>query len=170
MPPSWTRRVFPLLVALSLSLSLPAQALDQTAPDFSLRSLDGKVLRLSELTGEGRVVLINFWATWCGPCQVEMPHIQRMYDTYKDRGLTVLSVSVDDARSASQVKPLVRRGGYSFPVMVDTDGKVATLYNPNLTVPYTVIVDRAGEVAYVHTGYQPGDEAEIEAELAKLLE
>lgn len=157
-------------VLAALALALPATALEGRAPDFTLRTLDGKIVRMAEMTEARKVVLLSFWATWCGPCQVEMPHLQRLHETYGEKGLVVLSISVDDAKSAAQVKPLIRRSGYAFQVGVDTDGKVVTLYNPSKTVPYTVLVDRSGSIARVHSGYQPGDEKGLEEEVRALLE
>jgi len=137
------------------------------ASDFTLRDIDGKSVTLSEL--EGRVVVMSFWATWCGPCKEEMPHLQKMYAEHEADGLTVLSISIDDARSASRVKPFIKKNGYSFPVLLDRDSTVISAYNPAKTLPYTVLVNRSGEVFKKHSGYNPGDEVELLEEVKKLL-
>ena len=156
------------ILATLLALSAPfAFAGGDIAPDFTLRDIDGQSVSLSSLRGE--VVLINFWATWCGPCQVEMPHLERMYKDLHDQGFTVLSISADDARTASQVKPLVKRNGYTYPVLLDKETAVVSQYNPGKTLPYSVLVDRDGRVAQVHQGFSPGDEVKMRSEIEALL-
>src|SRR4029078_6354050 len=118
---------------------------------------------------KGKVVLISFWATLCGPCQVEMPHIQKMDSERAPTGFTVLSVSADDARTASMVKPLIKKNGYTFPVLLDKETTVVAQYNPAKTLPYSVLLDRDGKIQQVHQGYNPGDEVELQKEVEALL-
>ena len=91
-------------------------------PDFSLADTTGQLLELSELTGKN-VVYLDFWATWCGPCGVEMPHLQRLYETYKAQGLVVLGVAMDDPSTQGSVAAYVHRSGLSFPVVIDQDSR-----------------------------------------------
>lgn len=154
--------LFTALVALS-----PAHAAGEVAPDFTLRDINGKSVSLSAY--KGQVVLMNFWATWCGPCQVEMPHLQAMQKDLAAKGFTVLSVSADDARTSSQVKPLIMKNGYTFPVVLDTQTSVVAQYNPAKALPYTVLIDKTGHIRNVHQGYNPGDEKAIRAEVEALL-
>ena len=162
------RSILLALTALFLALSSgSARALGELAPDFTLRDMDGKSVSLSAY--KGSVVLVNFWATWCGPCQVEQKHLQQMYTDLSGKGFVVLAVSADDARTSSQVKPLIKRNGYTFPVLLDTATAVVTQYNPSKTLPYNVIVDRAGHIRNVHQGYNPGDEVGLRAEIEALL-
>jgi len=164
-----TRLLHALAVALLLAvggvLLVPgtADAVGEAAPDFSLRDIDGNSVSLSQF--KGKVVLVSFWATWCQPCQVEMPHLQRFYDELKGQGFVVLSISTDDARSASQVKPLIKRNGYTFPVLLDKETAVVSQYNPAKVLPYSVILDRDHRIRAVHQGYSPGDEVQLHAEL-----
>lgn len=152
---SWLRGA---AVTAAIALSSLAHAAEQ-APDFSLRDINGQTVTLSE--HKGQTVLLSFWATWCGPCKVEMPHLHELYKEKKDQGFTVLSISSDDARSASQVKPYIKKMGYTFPVLLDKESEVTGAYNPLKTLPYTVIINRQGEIAHKHSGYNPGDEVEI---------
>jgi peroxiredoxin len=139
----------------------------QKATSFSLRDINNKTVSLADY--EGQVVLVSFWATWCGPCKVEMPHLNKLYNEKKDEGFVVLSISSDDARSASKVKPYIRKMGYTFPVLLDKDSAVTGTYNPLKTLPYTVILDRKHNIANVHSGYNPGDEVALAHEITELL-
>jgi peroxiredoxin len=163
---SWKGLVVGTLAAW-LALSPGAASAAEAASDFTLRDINGSELTLSSL--KGQVVVMSFWATWCGPCKEEMPHLQSMYGKLKDKGLTVLSISTDDARSASKVKPFVMKMGYSFPVLLDKESTVIGAYNPSKTLPYTVIIDREGNVARRTSGYNPGDEVELEAFVTSLV-
>ena len=156
-----------LLLGLLCLAPAAAWALGEVAPDFTLRDIDNQSVSLSST--KGKVVLISFWATWCGPCQVEMPHIQKMYSELGSKGFTVLSVSADDARTASMVKPLIKKNGYTFPVLLDKETTVVAQYNPSKTLPYSVLIDRDGKIAKVHQGYNPGDEVGLRKEVEALL-
>jgi peroxiredoxin len=125
------------------------------APDFTLKGDNGTNLKLSELRGE--VVLINFWASWCGPCRQEMPVLSELQKKYKDLGFTVLGVNVEE--DSAPARKLLREAPVSFPVLFDTQNKVSRAYNV-VAMPSTVLVDRDGNVRYRHNGYQPGAETE----------
>jgi peroxiredoxin len=152
---------------LALLITLPALA--QQAPDFTLNGLDGKPVRLSDV-GDGKVVLLNFWATWCVPCVKELPHLQRLQDFYGGRGLQVLAVSTDGPDRQAAVASFVGRYGYMMPVLLDSRSEVVALFDPQLTLPYTVLLDRSGKIRFVHQGYSPGDERLFEREITTLLD
>ena len=134
------------------------------APDFTLKSNGGTNLKLSELRGE--VVLINFWASWCGPCRQEMPVLSELQDKYKDLGFTVLGVNVEE--DSAPARKLLRELPVSFPVLFDTSNKVSRAYNV-VAMPSTVLVDRDGKVRYRHNGYQPGAESEYLEKVRSLV-
>ena len=154
------------LLAAILFAAPVAQA-SESANDFTLRDIHGQSVTLSEF--EGKVVLMSFWATWCGPCKEEMPHLQKLHTDKKDDGLEVLSISTDDARSVSQVKPYIKKNGYDFTVLLDKDSSVIGSYHPAKTLPFTVVVDQQGNIAKVTHGYNPGDEVELEKVVDSLL-
>jgi peroxiredoxin len=134
------------------------------APDFTLPTLGGPNLRLQEQ--RGRVVLVNFWATWCGPCRVEMPHLNRLYDKYRDAGFVLLAVNIDeDPKTAAS---LAAKLGMRFPVLLDTDKKVSRLYDLS-AMPSTMLIDRDGQVRYTHRGYRDGYEQTYEQQIRALL-
>lgn len=150
---------------LMFAVASPAAA--EPAPDFTLRDIAGSSVALSQF--KGKVVVMSFWATWCGPCKEEMPHLQKLYSDKKDEGLVILSISTDDARSVSKVKPYIAKMGYDFPVLLDKESAVIATHNPSKTVPFTVIVDRAGQVNKRISGYNPGDEAALAETVTTLL-
>jgi peroxiredoxin len=140
----------------------------QNAIDFSLKNLKGETVRLQDYIGKN-VILIDFWATWCVPCVKELPHFERFHNTYKDQGLTVLTITVDGPETVAMVKPFMERYKYTFPVLLDTESRVIALYNPRVILPYTVLIDRQGRIRHAHQGYSLGDEKAMEEELQALL-
>jgi peroxiredoxin len=134
------------------------------APDFTLKSAEGGNLRLGEL--RGRVVLVNFWATWCGPCKIEMPHLNRLYEKYKGAGFVLLGVNIDE--DPKQAIALATRMGLKFPVLLDTDKTVSRLYDLG-SMPATVLIDREGRVRHLHRGYREGYELTYDQQVRALL-
>jgi len=153
-----------LLGILTVSSMAASDLAGQTAPDFALKSASGKNLRLSEHRGD--VVMINFWATWCGPCRQEMPLLDDLYNRYQRVGFSLLGVNIDDdSRRAMQ---MVEELGVGFPVLFDESKKVSKLYQVE-AMPVTVLVDREGTVRHVHHGYKPGYEEKYLTEIRSLL-
>ena len=146
------------LISALLCVPLTVQAVSHqdVAPDFTLKSLQGSNLRLDEY--KGQVVLINFWATWCGPCRQELPLLDRIHQRYQDAGFAVLGINVEGASKADEAQAMVNKAGVTFPVLVDEGQQVSELYALE-AMPTSVVVDRDGVVRYVHLGYKPGDEA-----------
>ena len=136
----------------------------QPAPDFALKSSSGENLRLSEYRGD--VVMINFWATWCGPCRQEMPLLDELYSRYQRVGFSLLGVNIDD--DSSKAMNMVAELGVSFPVLFDARKEVSKLYAVD-AMPVTVLVDREGTVRHVHQGYKPGYEEKYLDEIRSLL-
>ncbi len=155
-----------LALALALAVTTTAAA-GGRAPDFQARDLDGQTVSLSDF--RDKVVVISFWATWCGPCKAEMPHLQKLHDDYAAQGLVILSVSVDEARDEPKAKAQIRAGGYSFTVLLDQEKDIITLFNPRQTVPFAVVIGRDGTIHSQHEGYAPGDEVKLKAEVEALL-
>lgn len=137
------------------------------ASDFTLRDVDGRDVRLSDFAG--KVVLIDFWATWCTPCEAEIPHLQRLHETYSKQGLVVLGIAMDGPETVANVAPFVRRNNLTYTVLLDEETKVVAVYNPKRTAPLTLLIDRSGKISRVRQGYDPGDEKLIEDDVKKLL-
>ena len=134
------------------------------APAFTLTALSGQQGALSQY--KGQVVMVNFWATWCGPCQQEMPLLDQMYKKYKPAGFTLIGVNVD--KEAPAVKELLARKPVSFPVLLDPANQVSKAYHVD-EMPSSVIIDRKGEIRYIHRGYRPGDENEYQDRIRQLI-
>lgn len=153
--------LFCVLAATSIASSgLEGQA----APDFALKSASGENLRLSEYRGD--VVMINFWATWCGPCRQEMPLLDELYSRYGRVGFSLLGVNIDD--NSSKAMDMASELGVSFPVLFDSRKEVSKLYEVD-AMPVTVLIDREGTVRYVHHGYKPGYEDKYLDQIRSLL-
>ncbi len=141
------------LTVLAMSSLAASDLAGKPAPDFALKSSTGANLRLSEYRGD--VVMINFWATWCGPCRQEMPLLDQLYSRSQRVGFSLLGVNIDD--DSSRAMDMIRELGVSFPVLFDARKEVSKLYDVD-AMPVTVLVDREGNVRHVHKGYKPGYE------------
>ncbi|HEX6765609.1 MAG TPA: TlpA disulfide reductase family protein [Polyangiaceae bacterium] len=141
---------------------------DARAPDFELRSLDGNDVRLADHFGKD-VVLIDFWATYCQPCLVALPHLDELYQKYKGQGFVVLGISIDEAALGSRVRVEATKLRLSFPVLLDTETKVVARYNPRSTAPYSVLVGRDGRILARREGYTVAERQALEAEVRSAL-
>ena len=151
--------------AIVMATSAVSAGLKQAhAPDFTLKSSNGENLRLSEYRGD--VVLINFWASWCGPCRQEMPVLSELHDRYRALGFTVLGVNVE--ADTAQAKKLLKDMPVSFPVVFDSDSVVSKQYDV-VAMPSTVLVDRDGNMRYLHKGYKSGLEDVYQQQVRELI-
>jgi len=136
----------------SPGLETPATSggVGELAPDFKLLDLEGKMVSLSDF--DGRPVLLNFWATWCGPCRMEMPFIQQVYEDKKwsDAGLAILAIDLGE--SAEKVKNFIDSNSYTFPVLLDRNGSVAQKYNAGTFIPTSLLIDKYGIIKGVKIG------------------
>lgn len=139
------------------------------APDFTLPSLDGRNVSLSEFLGK-KVILIDFWATTCQPCLVEMPHVVDLYEKYKDKGFIVIAVAGDGPETSAQVPATVHSKNMTFPVLLDEETSVIARYSPKKDMPFWVLIDKQGNVVTKKNGYDPGDEKKLAQEIEKLLQ
>jgi peroxiredoxin len=140
------------LVLLFVALLLPVAGLAQKgkkAPDFAYSTADGNKIQLSKL--KGKVVVVNFWATWCGPCRAEIPGFLDVYTKYKSRGLEIVGISLDE-EGWKVVTPFVNRYKINYPVVIG-DGKVARDYGNIDAIPTSFIVDKSGNIVDHHIGY-----------------
>ena len=141
----------------------PAPVTGHPAPDFTLRTLDGQAVSLSDF--QGQPVIINFWATWCGPCRVEMPHLQEAYTAHRN-DVVILGVNLTERDNPDDVPGFVEEFGLTFPILFDEDGQVANEYKA-FGQPASIFVDEAGVVHTVF--YGPVNRAFIDARISELL-
>ncbi len=150
-----------VVVSLAI-LSLSASA--DPAPDFTLQSSTGENVRLAEQRGQ--VVMLNFWASWCGPCRKEMPLLDAMYQRYSSAGFVLYGVNVEEDNT--DAKKLLKELGVTFPVLFDTESKASSLYNVD-AMPTTVVIDKKGQVRFVNRGYKDGDENKYRDQIRELI-
>lgn len=157
-----------VVVAIALfglsSVSASAKVINGKAPVFTLKSRGGHNLRLSDYRGQ--VVLINFWASWCGPCRQEMPLLENLYKRYKKLGFTIMGVNVDS--DSTKANNYLKDMTVTFPIVYDTTNAVSKSFNVN-AMPTTVIVDRNGKMRFLHQGYKPGYENNYKKEVKQLI-
>ena len=158
------KRVFGAAATVLLAFGAHADEIAGPAPNFTLESRGGGTVSLEDF--EGDVVMINFWATWCGPCRKEMPHLEALHQRYKDLGFTLLGVNVeDDERGALKY---LEETPVSFEILFDPGNRVSEMYDV-VAMPSTVMVDREGNMRYIHHGYQSGYENEYQSQIRELL-
>lgn len=163
-----------ILAVLLLVVSITQANLSKgdTAPDFRLAGLDGKPVKLTDLQrdakkGTKRVVLLDFWATWCPPCRAEVPHLQRLHEKYGRKGLVVVGIS-QDADGAKAVKPFADKHKLTYVQLLDQKHEAARKYKVG-PIPTTYIIGPDGKIKSVHLGYVPGMEKALEEEIKSLL-
>ena len=154
-----------LVLFSMLTLSVFGQ---KALPDLSIKNLDGKSINVRTLAQSGKVTLINFWATWCAPCQKELNNLSKTYDVWqKDYGFELVAVTVDNIQGLPKVKPLVAQKRWKYSVVSDVNSQfLQQLGGQN--VPFSVLLDKKGNVVYTHNGYKEGDEIELQKQVAEL--
>lgn len=153
-----------ILTTSSLAKSSKHETLSGPAKDFTLKSNKGKNIKLSEL--RGRVVMLNFWASWCGPCRQEMPLLEKLSQRYEPAGFTLLGINVDSDKAAAD--RILEEIPVSFNVLYDPENTVSETYKVDV-MPSTILVDCDGNLNYLHRGYVPGDEKAYKSRIKKLL-
>ena len=156
--------VLVLIASLLMTNPVWSASTSGPAPNFTLKSLSGKNLKLSELSGN--VVLINFWASWCGPCLQEMPLLNAIHKKYEPLGFTVLGVNVEE--NSDNARAFLAERGVDFPILLDTMNQVSKMYDV-VAMPTTVVVDRDGNMRFLHKGYKSGDEKQYRKMVKKLI-
>ena len=129
-----------------------------TLPNVSVKTLDGKTIKASEFSNEGKPFVICFWATWCKPCLMELNAMAELYDSWQEEtGIKIYAVSIDDARTCPKVKPLVNGSDWDYEVILDQNSELKRALGVN-NPPHTFLISEKGEILWQHVGYAPGDE------------
>jgi len=143
---------------------LQAETFSGPAHDFTLKSQSGENIRLKELAGQ--VVLLNFWASWCGPCRKEMPKLEDLHQKYKDLGVTILGINIDENPELS--KKILKDVSINFQVLYDPESQVSSRYNIE-AMPATFLVDKKGDFRFRHNGYLAGYEDTYDQQIKLLI-
>jgi len=153
-----------VLVVMSLSTAVYAQL-----PSITLKSMEGKSVRLDTLSNGGKPIIIDLWATWCKPCQRELSAINEAYEEWQqETGVKVIAVSVDQAQNINKVKPMVNDMGWNFEVLLDPNSDLFRAIGA-ASVPFTLILDGQGKVVFKSDGYADGDEEELIKKVRELV-
>lgn len=136
------------------------------APDFELKTLEGKTVRLSELRGK-KAIIINFWATWCPPCRLEMPTMQQIYSEYKAKGFEILAINIEPDAKA-EIRDFMKELRLTFPVLLDSDMKVTRKYRL-FGLPVSFLIDRRGIIQAKEVGYHDWIDKESRRRVESLL-
>ena len=137
-------------------------------PHVTLKDINGKAVRLDTLSNGGKPIIIDFFATWCKPCNRELSAISEVYDQWQsETGVRLIAVSIDQAHHINKVKPLVDQLGWPYEVLLDPNSELKRALGVQL-IPYTLIVDGDGKIVYKHSGYVDGEEDELLEEVKKI--
>jgi cytochrome c biogenesis protein CcmG, thiol:disulfide interchange protein DsbE len=156
-----------LLIALAPA-SVVAKEKEWTGPKFELTALDGSTMNQKDVFTDGEVYLVDFWASWCKPCNQYLPHLQDMVDTYGDRGLKVVIFDIDDAGSVSSAQATLEGADYPFTILFDTEKKVYDQLGIR-RIPTTVLFDKNGKELWRHVGYESGVEDTVAEKVESYL-
>ncbi|MCS6991248.1 MAG: TlpA family protein disulfide reductase [Chitinophagales bacterium] len=145
-----------------------AWAQEKILPNVLLKDLQGNQIDVSRLADSNKIVVLNFWATWCVPCKKELTNIAKVYEAWKAQyHMELIAISVDDARNLPKVKPTVQGSRWPYRVLLDPNGELKRHLGFQ-NVPFTVMAEPGGRIVYQHAGYLEGDEIELERQIKAL--
>lgn len=150
-----------LFVTTSFSQAQNATTKARQLPEMEVKLLNGSVVKTSSLLNQKGLTIINFWATWCKPCVLELNNIKEVFaDWQKETGVKLVAVSIDDSRTMAKVGPLVSGKGWEYDIVLDPNSELKRKLNV-VNPPHTFVVNSKGEVVWQHSSYSPGDEDEL---------
>ena len=161
------KKIFLSMICLMLGGIAFAQ--NATFPqNITLKALDGSTVQSSAIQNDGKPIIVNFWATWCKPCNRELNTIKEVYEEWQEEtGVKLVAISIDDARSASRVKPHVDGNGWEYEVYLDQNQDLKRAMNV-VNPPHTFVLNGNGEIVWQHASYVEGDEEELIAVVRKV--
>lgn len=151
-----------------MTISICSFAQNNSLPSVTIKTLKGETVDVDDYGKNGKITVISFWATWCSPCKRELDAIAEIYEEWQDDyNMELLAVTIDDARALPKVNSIVKTKGWDYEVLSDVKQELQRALNFQ-TVPMTFLVDQKGNIVYKHSGYNPGDELELEDEIKKI--
>lgn len=147
-----------LLLVLLTAFCAPIKA---QLPQITLKSIDGKSVRLDTISNNDKPIIVSFFATWCKPCNRELSAINEVYDEWqKETGVKLVAISIDQAQNVNKVKPLVDANGWKYEVLLDPNGEVRRAVGAQM-IPFVLVLDKNKNIVYKHSGYADGSENEL---------
>ena len=154
---------------LTFIMTFAVSLCEAQLPAVTLKTMNGAEIRTDTLSNGGKPFIIDFFATWCKPCNRELDAISEVYEEWQEEtGVKIFAVSIDQAQNINKVKPLVSNHGWEYEILLDPNGEFLRAFSGH-AIPYTLIVDGKGEIVYKHSGYTDDAEAELIEKVRALL-
>lgn len=161
--------VFLSSILLNITVNMHAQKYDAHLPSVILETIDGKTVRTDTLSNNGKPFIIDFFATWCKPCNRELKAISEVYEEWQEEtGMKLIAISIDQTQNIHKVKPLVDENGWTYEVLLDPNGNFKRALGIQM-IPYTLIIDGNGNIVYKHNGYIDGEEEGLIEKIKELI-
>ena len=158
-----------LLLILFLAIFTNVQTTLAQLPAITLKTMDGKTVRTDTLSNDGKPFIIDFFATWCKPCNRELDAIAEVYEDWQEEtGVKIFAISIDQAQNINKVKPLVNNHGWEYDVLLDPNGDLKRALGIQM-IPFVLICDGKGKIVYKHSGYTDGAETELKEKVRELI-
>ncbi len=157
------------LFVLVMLLLATVESVNAQLPSFKLKTIEGKTIDTSTLSNDGKPFIIDFFATWCKPCNRELSAIGEVYEDWQaETGVKLFAVSIDKAQNANKVKPLVNQHGWPYEVLLDVNSEFRKSFGGEM-IPFVIICDGDGKIVYKHNGYTEGAEQELIEKVRELI-